>query len=231
MKKIIAYSLLSGVLLTNNAYSSGALDFLDSQCKSAEDSTNSAVKANADTIMAIDAAYAVGPNEEYRQEWWDIKRPIIKTKFVLAHAEEIARGDFNIDASFEAWLLSFKNDKEKLIEEKINSAYHTELARGFGTKKQDLITDNQKLNDDFDDACPNDVGNQVLRSSIAIISAPITTVAGNIESAKRENGAINQTIRAVTGVSIKDIHNNGLAGGENSEVRIIGRKIADVFSW
>ncbi len=40
---------------------------------------------------------------------------------------------------------------------------------------------------------------------------------------------LSQTIRATTDVSIQDIHEHGLVGGENSEIREIGRVLSKKF--
>lgn len=58
----------------------------------------------------------------------------------------------------------------------------------------------------------------------AIIMAILTRqvvriVEGNITAAERENGEIAKLVRALSGVSIKDIEAHGICGGSNSEVR------------
>jgi hypothetical protein len=58
----------------------------------------------------------------------------------------------------------------------------------------------------------------------AIIKAILTKEAiriieGNISASERENGEINKLIRALSGVSVKDIETYGICGGPNAEVR------------
>lgn len=52
-----------------------------------------------------------------------------------------------------------------------------------------------------------------------LAQAIIKIVEGNIAASERENGEINKLIRALSGVSVKDIEKHGICGGTNSEVR------------
>ena len=52
-----------------------------------------------------------------------------------------------------------------------------------------------------------------------ILERGIDIIKGNIDSAKRESGDIDKAVRAVLGISIKDIREHGLLGGPNSEMR------------
>lgn len=44
----------------------------------------------------------------------------------------------------------------------------------------------------------------------------VSMIRGNFEAARRESGTVNQTIRATTGISVKDIQDHGILGGNNS---------------
>ena len=52
-----------------------------------------------------------------------------------------------------------------------------------------------------------------------LLKEVVRIVEGNISAADRENGEIDKLIRALSGVSVKDIRENGVCGGSNSEVR------------
>jgi hypothetical protein len=52
-----------------------------------------------------------------------------------------------------------------------------------------------------------------------IIQQAMKTISTNIDGSKRETGEMDKLIRAMSGVSIKDIKQYGLCGGANSEVR------------
>jgi hypothetical protein len=64
--------------------------------------------------------------------------------------------------------------------------------------------------------------------AMKLLKAPISIVSGNVEASSRERGDIAKTIRVTTGVSIKDIQDKGLLGGENSEARKICNGIAGI---
>lgn len=52
-----------------------------------------------------------------------------------------------------------------------------------------------------------------------ILERGIEIIKGNIDAAKNESGDIDKAVRAVLGISIKDINEHGLLGGPNSEMR------------
>lgn len=53
----------------------------------------------------------------------------------------------------------------------------------------------------------------------ALIAEAIKIMEKNIDASKRESGEIDKLIRALSGVSVKDIKKYGICGGPNSEVR------------
>lgn len=64
------------------------------------------------------------------------------------------------------------------------------------------------------------------------VPAPVAGWAGdrvsaNARAAYRENGPVNQGVRTFTGVSVRDIEQNGLRGGPNSEVN----KVLNFFGF
>ena len=65
------------------------------------------------------------------------------------------------------------------------------------------------------DAAPDE---QSLIEAILIAEA-VKIMERNVEASGRESGEIDKLIRALSGVSIKDINKYGLCGGPNSEVR------------
>lgn len=52
-----------------------------------------------------------------------------------------------------------------------------------------------------------------------LIKTAIENMKNNIAASKRESGEIDKLIRALSGVSVKDIEKYGICGGKNSEVR------------
>ena len=53
-------------------------------------------------------------------------------------------------------------------------------------------------------------------------------VSGNIEAAADENGVLNQVIRGTTGISVRDIEERGVLGGDNSEARKACNAVAGI---
>ncbi|GAB4520260.1 MAG: hypothetical protein Tsb0019_21150 [Roseibium sp.] len=66
---------------------------------------------------------------------------------------------------------------------------------------------------------------------VRVLKVPVDIIEGNIDGAQREANPVTAVIRGTTGVSLRDIETYGLAGGPNSEVRRLGRGIADIFGW
>jgi len=63
-----------------------------------------------------------------------------------------------------------------------------------------------------------------------LLTAPVTIISGNIQGSQRENGDVDKVIRGATGVSLKDIRDRGLLGGDNSDARKICNAIAGVLN-
>jgi hypothetical protein len=51
------------------------------------------------------------------------------------------------------------------------------------------------------------------------LGAPVHIVDGNIKGSERESGELAKALRATFGISIRDIHDDGLWGGPNSVFR------------
>lgn len=52
-----------------------------------------------------------------------------------------------------------------------------------------------------------------------IVVAPVKIVDGNIKASMRESGEVAKVVRAVTGISWRDIEARGVFGGSNSIFR------------
>jgi hypothetical protein len=48
---------------------------------------------------------------------------------------------------------------------------------------------------------------------VSILANPVKIVDGNIKAAARESGEVAKALRAVTGISVRDIQKYGIAGG------------------
>lgn len=52
-----------------------------------------------------------------------------------------------------------------------------------------------------------------------LLKEAVNTMKRNLEASKHESGEIAKLMRAISGISIKDIQEYGICGGPNSEVR------------
>lgn len=52
-----------------------------------------------------------------------------------------------------------------------------------------------------------------------LIAQAVKIMQENIKASGRESGEIDKLVRALSGVSVKDIRQYGICGGPNSEVR------------
>jgi hypothetical protein len=55
----------------------------------------------------------------------------------------------------------------------------------------------------------------------ALIAAAVKIMQENVKASGRESGEIDKLIRALSGISVKDINQYGICGGPNSEARKI----------
>ncbi len=222
--KLYKYYLLllfSGLMVAGmgTAQAGGALDFLDRQCAVAEEDTDVAVKQNKALLAALHEAHgkdsASGPTDAYRKAWWDLKLPMIRKVVIQQNIDAISKGEFDTDKGVEKFLSDHKGDIEKTIRMHYQQGIDTDLADA----SQVLNDDNQQMKGDLDENCPNDVGNQTIRATVNVITAPVNIIKGNLEDAKRESGELDKVIRGTIGISVKDIKKNGIFGGKNSIFR------------
>lgn len=57
----------------------------------------------------------------------------------------------------------------------------------------------------------------------------LNIISSNLEAAQREPNAFSQSVRATTGISMKDIEEHGPLGGENSDARKVCDGITGIF--
>lgn len=65
---------------------------------------------------------------------------------------------------------------------------------------------------------PAPSGEQSMTEAVLIAQA-VKIMQENIKASGRESGEIDKLVRALSGVSVKDIRQYGICGGPNSEVR------------
>jgi hypothetical protein len=61
----------------------------------------------------------------------------------------------------------------------------------------------------------------------ALIAAAVKIMQENVKASGRESGEIDKLIRALSGISVKDIKEYGICGGPNSEARKIAGSLCN----
>lgn len=218
----IAAAALSGTMLATSASAGGgAFDFLD-PCIKASDSFRA--KRN-EVIATLDKAVLdadqAAPPAEYRDLWMKAKKEQLRSHFDAAVAPNLTQaGVTDLDGAFVKW---FDANMAKVaagdLEKLITVSFRQELKSVRISQRAEGQAEIDKAQSELDGTCKMDAGNQTLRVTVSAILAPINTVAGNIEGAKRESGELDKVLRATTGISVKDIRQHGIFGGPNSFFR------------
>lgn len=71
----------------------------------------------------------------------------------------------------------------------------------------------------------SDAGQSAIEA--ALIAAAVKIMQENVKASGRESGEIDKLIRALSGISVKDINQYGICGGPNSEVRKIAGSLCN----
>ncbi|GAB4520265.1 MAG: hypothetical protein Tsb0019_21160 [Roseibium sp.] len=233
IKKTVIAALIAGSTMVTSASAQGLFDFLDPCIEARNDFHDTRQNIMADLNRSVADVDTATPSREYRDAWFAAKRKEMRPVFDEHVAPTLAEyGVTDLDAAFASWFdrVMAQLDQGEL-DQAITANFRHEL-RSFRLKERDLTAaEFARQSDELGSACRMDAGNQALRVVLTTAMAPVDIVLGNIKAAEREANVVTGAVRATTGVSLRDIQDHGLAGGENSEVRKAGRAIAKVFGW
>ena len=111
-----------------------------------------------------------------------------------------------LDLLFAKWVKN--NGGEAKVNEQVLAAFDT------NTKRQIHELENavQAKQHELENACPMDAGSQFVRITLG----GFNNILANFSGAQRENDPVSQLLRFTTGVSVKDILDKGVFGGDNS---------------
>lgn len=218
---------------TQASAGNGALDFLD-PCVEARDSFRDQrmqILASYDAEIAAVETAAATP--EYRDAWFKAKKEQARPIFNNEVAPLLTSfGVTDLNGAFEKW---FSNELAQFsaseLSALINEHFRQEMKQAYLEERATTNAELDRQKRELHNECKMTVGDQILRGTMTTVMAPIEIVKGNLEGAKRESSVLNKTIRATTGISVRDIKKHGLGGGKNSEVRKAGRAIGKVFGW
>lgn len=220
MRSLIAvvFILLTHISAANSA---GVFDFLD-PCIAAKndywDARNGVMESLAREKSLVSTE--VAPSE-FRDFWWAEKKKLLRKYFDENFGSVVKAGGGNADRAFEVWLATEIKKQggmaavDPLIQKEFRNTKTLLLEKKQGATQAKLDEAKGKLYS----GCPQDVGNQVFRGAVTILTAPVDVMKGNFDAAGRESGDVDKLLRAITGVSVKDIKSHGVCGGSNSEMR------------
>jgi hypothetical protein len=217
------FALGISLALSSSALAGGAFDFLDPCIKARSEFSDQRAAVRARVAHAEASISTMTASPEFKDAWKKQKKVDIRPYFDKEIAPALQKlGVADINVAFNVWyddMLASVAPKE--LEELIDRNYR-ELA------KQEIAAIRSKNDAEFDQAkseldssCKSDVGNQVLRVTLA----PLGWIDGNFRAAKDEHNVVTQVFHAVTGISAKDIAHYGLLGGENSELRKLANAV------
>jgi len=212
----------------------GVFDFAD-PCKKAEREFKSgadALRASADATL-IKWESMTEPTDELRAHYIEAFRLAAYNTWssdptVAALLKQLAAADPNFDPQLfflekvypkavtkedenNAVLEMFKIDKEAIILPRLKE------------QRKDLEVKITEQKSSLESSCSPDVVSQIFRATFG--NAAII-VDRNFEAAKNENGDIAAFVRATSGISLTDIGQQGILGGDNSELRKLVNAVA-----
>ncbi|KQV27885.1 hypothetical protein ASC97_05850 [Rhizobium sp. Root1203] len=227
MKRVLALLLFSTTVLAGNAFAQGALDFAD-PCKAQEgkfDSTTTALRQNADALIAqwdglseppgeLRPIYVEAVRAGAYQQW--SQNPMIKG--LLAQMAQTSptfepKNYFVVNVYPQVYTQELEAEAVRTL---FKADYQANLRPKFIAERGELekTIDGQKAK--LDAACSPDVFNQYFRATVGNL---MLIYKGNEQAAANEKGDVAAAIRLMSGISITDILEHGLLGGENSEIR------------
>jgi hypothetical protein len=199
----------------------GLFDFLDPCIAAKQDFWQSRAEIMNSLARENEAVTSEKATPQFRDFWWEEKKKLLQRYFDDNLGDVVRAGGGNAQKAFEVWLaLQIKkqggmNAVDPIIQSEYKKTKRLALEQQKGVIQVKL--DESKNN--LYKSCPQDVGNQVFRGAITILSAPVNIVQGNFDGASRESGDIAKLLRIITGVSVTDIQSRGVCGGDNSEMR------------
>ena len=220
----LAMVLALAVLAASPVHAGGAFDFLDPCIKARSEFAEQRqdLRARASTFESSIATMVASP--EFRAAWTTAKRKQARPIFDADVAPTLRKlGVTDMDAGFEAWFNEVMNAlPTDQLESLINTTYRQLAKEELASVRAKSEAEFDQAKSELDSSCKKDVASQVLRVALA----PVGWIAGNFESAKNEKNAVTQVFKAVTGISPKDIAQQGILGGDKSEARKLANAIA-----
>ncbi len=214
----------------------GVFDVLDPCICAGETVAQNRSKMQAEVQRAIAKAEVDGPTEAFAKAWWLEKRKVLRTFFDKNVVPQLPAGltKEQKDLTFNEWLkLIIAREGGWLHLNQITAAEWTRLVRLDGERATEAVNASlDKQDAEFRAQCPADFGNQLLRGTLTLATAPINMQKRVFEIAGRESTVIGKLFAVGTfGGSLDDIHKNGLQGGSGSVVNETKDFVARTFGF
>jgi hypothetical protein len=226
-------TILSSALMVFTAVNANAgdFDFVDPCLKAqhAFDAQEREAMTHLDAAIAIANQVTVVP-AEVASKWWSEVRVRMHDNFDQHIAPVLrSRGVEPTESHFTYWFdseIEHGGGKKKL-DGILLAQYKASFLKALNSKKAQWASERS----DLDHKCPMDAGNQAIRIAVTAATSPITIISNNLEGAKHEPGVIDQVVHATTGISIPDMIQHGVWGGDGSVANDVGRFFSHAFGW
>jgi hypothetical protein len=213
----------------------GLFDFLDPCIAAGEAVSQNRSQVLSDMQASIQQAGTQEPTPEFAKLWWKEVRKNLRVYYNANVAPQLPKGlsAEQKDRAFKMWL-------DYAVKEQggwpaLNKLIKTEWARLRDAEISQARTQIEGALDAQDrelrSHCSADFGNQFLRGSMTVITAPFAAAARNVEIAKRENTLVGQILAVPTGISVTDIGKHGALGGDGSDARKAADFVARTFGF
>jgi hypothetical protein len=226
MSKNIIPALAFGlaILGTSPAFAAGTFDFLDPCIKARSEFSDQRQQMQARAANFENSIPTMVADADFRAAWMKAKRAQARPIFDGEVAPTLLKlGVADMDKAFDAWFTEIMSSlPPDELDDLINKSYRQVAKEELAAVKSETEADFEKSKGELDSSCKKDVGSQVLRVALA----PVGWISGNFESSKSEKNVVTQVFKAVTGISPKDIAQQGILGGDNSEARKLANAVA-----
>lgn len=225
MKNILVPVALGlATLGASPALAEGAFDFLDPCIKARSEFADQRQQMRSRAAQFEGSIPTLVADADFRAAWMNAKRekarPIFDADFApTLHKLQVP----DMDKAFEAWFTDLMSSlPAEELDGLINKSYRQLAAEELASVRAKSEAEFDEAKSELDGSCKKDVGSQVLRVALT----PIGWIGGNFESAKNEKNIVTQVFKAVWGISPKDIAQQGILGGDNSELRKLANAVA-----
>ncbi len=213
----VAAVLAAATLASSPVQAGGVLDPLDKCIEARKVFAEQRATAFNNLRAAEEAVDTLTPPPEFKELWlMDARKRSLPT-FKEKVAPKLQKmGLTDMEQAFAAWFeMELAELKPADLEKLITSDYRAISKEELLDAHKEVTLEFEKPQKELDSTCKMDVGNQALRFALT----PFEQVAGALEAAKREKNILAQGFRLITQVSLQSMAEQGILGGDRSDLR------------